>query len=374
MSNNALTLFDAPKLSLPSHVASFFEEESNIENRVTVPTLSYEGKVWTISINGEKTKLMKRNDDGDEEPMSVMRVVILDYAKRRGRAYYEGAYDPAKPGSPVCWSDDGVTPHASVKEPPCGKCQDCPMAVKGSKVTEQGKAVTACSQHRMIVVVPANKPDFPPLRMKLAITSDWDKNSPELEAQGWFAFQNYYQMLQGKGVQHTAALVTKMRFDPNTAYPKVMFSPDRWLENAELAQIAPVVKSDDVKSLLAGTWTPAGADGVKIEGKQPSTQMLDDDSDDTAAQEAAAAEKAKAEAAAKKKADAEAKAAAKAAQEAAEAKAAANAKPATIIMDDDDDDVVIEAKPVEKKEAKPAKVSNDLPDDVADLLSEWGDD
>jgi hypothetical protein len=124
----------------------------------------------------------------------------------------------------------------------------------------------------MVAVVPANKLDFTPLQLKLAITSDWDGQSPDLEAQGWFAFGNFISYLQKKShtalqkKSHTAAFVTKMRFDPNVTWPKVIFAHDRRLTDAELAVIRPIVKSDEVKGLLAGMWTPTGADGVKPVG------------------------------------------------------------------------------------------------------------
>lgn len=264
MASNALTMFD-PKAGLPAHVANFFgsDEGSNIENRQSVPSLSPEGKMWTISLNGDKTKLLKRNSDGDMEPVNIMRVVVLDYAKRRGRAYYEGTYDPGNVSAPICWSDDGIAPDASVQDKKSSKCDTCPLAAKGSKITDSGKAVTACSQHRMLAIVPANKLDFEPLRLKIAITSDFDKQSPDAEAQGWYAFSNYTDFLKSRGVQHTAAIVTKMKFDPNAAYPKIFFAADRWLEPAELAQVVPLTKADNVRALLGGTWTPAGVDGVK---------------------------------------------------------------------------------------------------------------
>jgi hypothetical protein len=263
--NQVVRFNPAGALAIPAHIASFFGEESNIEDRQTVPSLSYEGKVWTVSANGDKRKLTKVNDDGDEEAVGTMRVVILDYAKRRGRALYEGAYDPAKPGKPTCWSEDGIRPHASVEAKQHTTCEGCPMSIKGSKVNDNGKAVTACSQHRMLAIVPANKLDFTPLRLKLSITSDWDGQSPDLEAQGWFAFSNFTSYLQKKGASHTAAFVTKMRFDPNVTWPKVMFAHDRWLTDTELAAVKPIVKSDAVKSLLAGTWTATGVDGEKID-------------------------------------------------------------------------------------------------------------
>lgn len=358
--SKSLTIFDAPQLAVPSHVADLFGDDKNITDRVTVPSLSYEGKVWTMSVNGEKTKLTKRNEDGEQEPVSTMRVVILDFAKRRGRAYYEGAYDPAKPGSPLCWSEDGIKPHPQVQNPQCGTCEGCPMAVKGSKVTEQGKAVTACSQHRMIVVVPANKLDFTPMRMKLAITSDWDKNSPELEKQGWFAFNNYTDFLRTKNIPHTAAVVTKMKFDPNAVYPKVLFSPDRWLEPDEVAIVKPITKSEAVTSLLGGTYTPAGVDGVKIEApkeqpkveaKKPAPQVveMDDDDDDVVVQMP---------------------------------KKTAAKKPAAVVIEADDDEEEVEqpkakTKAVEKKAAPKAvekSASQDVSEELTSILSDWGED
>ncbi len=354
--SNALTMF-ANKGNLPAHVAKFLGNvEDNITDRVTVPSLSYEGKVWAIATNGDKTKLMKRDADGDEAPISTMRVVVLDYAKKRGRAYYEGAYDPGKVAAPLCWSDDGVAPDKSIKEPQCASCERCPMAVKGSKVTEQGKAVTACGQHRMLAVVPANNLGFTPLRLKIAITSDWDKQSPELQAAGWFAFNNYTDMLKANGCGHTAALVTKIKFDPNVAYPKLLFSADRWLDDREMAQVAPLITSDEVQKLLGGSWTPNGVDGTKVAP----------DADDEAAVAQAEAEVAKPKAAAKPKAT----------------KPKAEAAPATVQVPTDDDEDAVVTKPAkvmvmddddDVPATKPAKASSSVPEDVAALLADWDD-
>lgn len=296
MSN--LAMFD-PKAGLPAHVANFFGAEgSNIQDRQTVPSLSPQGKQWTVAINGEKTVLQRRNSDGDVEPVSTLKVVILDYAKRRGRAYYEGAYDPSKESAPLCWSDDGIAPDASLPTLAPGvapepgaprkmslKCDSCPMAAKGSKVTDQGKAITACSQHRMLVVVPAAKLDMEPLRLKIAITSDFDKQSPDAEREGWFAFSNYTDFLKSRGVQHTAAIVTKMKFDTNAAFPKIFFATDRWLEPNELSVVAPLTKDERVQKLLGGTWTPAGPDGVRTDD----TTALPDGGPQTTAQVGTAA-------------------------------------------------------------------------------------
>lgn len=271
---NELTMFD-PKAGVPAHIANW-GTEGNMPERQTVPSLSPQGKTWTVSLNGEKTKMMKKDSDGEMVPVSVMKVVVLDFAKRRGRAYYPGSYDPNKESAPICWSDDGITPDASLadslpegadpKETPhkvSSRCDTCPMAAKGSKITDNNKAVTACSQHRMLAIVPAQKLDFTPLRLKIAITSDFDKQSPDAEAQGWFAFSNYMDYLKSRGVQHSAQVVTKMKFDPNATYPKIFFAAERWLDASEKAQVVPLTKDPDVLKLLGGTWTPAGVDGVQ---------------------------------------------------------------------------------------------------------------
>jgi hypothetical protein len=286
---NDLTMFD-PKAGVPAHVANFFGAEgTNILDRPTVPSLSPQGKVWTVSVDGQKTKMEKRDQDGEIVPVSVLRVVVLDYAKRRGRSVYEGAYDPANESAPICWSDDGITPDATVPDEikrtkTSFKCDTCPMAAKGSKITEQGKAIAACSQHRMLAVVPSHKLDFQPLRLKIAITSDFDKQSPDAEAQGWYAFSNYTDYLKSRGVQHSAAVVTKMKFDANASYPKIFFAAERWLEANELAQVGPLTKSDEVQKLLGGTYTPAGPDGVE---KAATTAAVE--KPQTAAQQATAA-------------------------------------------------------------------------------------
>jgi hypothetical protein len=382
--SNALTVFDPKQMQVPAHLQDDAAFAPNIKSADTVPSLNYGGKIWTISANGEKTQLMKRDQDGDEVPLAVMRVIILDYNAKRGRSYYEGAYDPDKVSAPVCWSEDGVAPHPSVDAPQSSACASCEWSKKGSKIADNGKAVTACSQHRMLAVVPASKPDMEPLRLKLAITSDWDKNE-EMAAQGWFAFQQYTQFLNGRGVTNTAKIVTKMRFDPSVPYPKVLFSPHDWITPEQAAAVRPRMGSPEVQALLGGTYTPAGADGVPIQATQrPAALDAAQRAAADAAVEKAAAAKAAADAAAAKAAKAAEKKAAAEAKAKAEAEAAAAAakKPtATVVDDDDDGDTPLTATTPAKQPSAAAQVAKaatpaaaGVPADVAAVLADWGDE
>lgn len=246
-------------LPMPAYLADALGDlGSNIADRANVPSLSYEGKTWTIVKDGNKTKLQAKNSDGDMVPVPVMRLVILDFNADRGRAFYEGVYNPAASAAPKCWSADGKAPDPSVKEKQSTLCNGCPQSVKGSKVQE-GKEMVACSSHRMIAIAPALDLAADPLRLKIAVTSDYDKDIVE---HGWYAFRQYTDWLKSRGVSHTGLVVTKVKFDPNTAYPKLLFALDRLLTAEEVGTIKTTLQNPKVKELLAEKWTAAGTAGT----------------------------------------------------------------------------------------------------------------
>lgn len=245
--------------ALPAYLANALDEVgTNIADRMNVPSLSYEGKTWSIVRDGNRTKLEAPNSDGDMVPVPIMRAVILNYNGDRGRAYYPGVYNPAASAAPTCWSGDGKTPDASVREKQSTACNGCPMSVKGSKV-QDGKEMVACSSHRMIAIAPAFALAEDPLRLKIAVTSDYDKDIVE---HGWFAFRQYTDFLKSRGLSHTGLVVTKMKFDNNVAYPKLLFAIDRPLTPDEIDQVKVALKNPKVEELLSEKWTAAGVNGT----------------------------------------------------------------------------------------------------------------
>ena len=406
MAQELTTFADRPALS-PKY-SKFFEENKNIQDRQTVPSISYEGKKWTIVLNGEKNIVQKRDSDGDLVPVTTLKVVVLDQNPVRGRAYYEGAYNPETVSMPKCWSDDSVTPSKHVSEPVSKNCATCPMSVKGSRKSDDPtkKELVACSQHQFIAVVPAFDLNHEPLRMKLAITSIWDGKNKANDEAGWFAFKNYTDFLRANGVDHTGLVVTKMKFDSTVGigYPKVLFARDRFLTDEDMDGLVPIIQSPKVKQLISTSWTPNGVDGVK-------QGAISGPADDEAAEKAKdvtpkgptaeeIAVKAAQDAAAKSLAEKDARKAAKvaAAQAAADAaKAAAEAAAKAAEDEDDDAPVVTKAreivgadddepvapkaaakadKPKSKAEPKATPtiaVPAGVPAGMAELLGKWGD-
>jgi hypothetical protein len=368
---NDVSIFNNNDLVIPSYLDDFLADEDNIKPRAGVPTLSYRGRKWSTIINGEKTTFVRRNAEGDEEPVGVLRVIVLDFAQKRGRTFYEGKFDPEVATRPDCWSADGEIPDSSVEAPQCASCSSCPMSVKGSKINELGKETTACSMHRLVAVVPAGNLEHAPMRLKLSITSDFDSQSPDLEKAGWYAFRNYTDYLRTRQIKHTSAVITKIKFDPNKDFPKVIFSPEGFINAAQAARIAELVRAPEVKALITETWTPNGEDGTR-KSQEPAPAQKNAQTERPKVIEGTVTEPfitdemketdAKAAAAAKAKKAAETRAANAAAKKAEEAKAAAPAE--------EEVDAFAPANDTPKPAAAPT--SGEVPADVADLLSAWG--
>lgn len=276
--SNALVLF-GDGAQLPAHLSAL-EGKENILERDSTPILSFKGKVWQTRIDGIDTILTRKNVDGESEPTPIVKLVVLNINPNRSRTFYAGNYTEGKNTSPDCWSSDGTHPDKDVKTPCAATCAACPNSVKGSKITENNKETTACSPLKRIAVVPASRLDMVPMLLKIPQTSIWDKNNADQEAKGFFAWDQYVDFLRTRGVKHTVAVVTKVKFDPTVAYPKLLFTAERFLDAAELAAAMPLIGSPEVTKLLSGKIHD-GPDSAEV--KAAAVAADDDDGFDTPA-------------------------------------------------------------------------------------------
>jgi hypothetical protein len=265
MANTAIVPFaQAP---VPAHIKKAIDSgASNIPEKLTVNQLSFRGKVWRQVIDGEERALLNKED----EPVSAVHVVVLNHNKARSRSYYEGAYVEGKATPPACWSNDGESPDSSVKEPQSSSCAKCPQAVKGSKITANGKETTACAVFKRLAVIPLSDLTCPPLLLRLAQTSMWDKNNEENEGKGYYAWDQYLDMLRARGASHTGLVATKIRFDSRMAYPKLVFAASRWLEDEEIDLVRPMWEGEATLKLL-------NASEVAAAERKPATPKDDDE-------------------------------------------------------------------------------------------------
>lgn len=258
---------------LPAHIAAAFgDDEGNTAGRVSIDQLSYRGKVWRLVLKGQEVALTNTDPDtGEINPVQTVRLVVLDFNKQRSRSYYPGEYVDGQNAVPECSSTDGVTPDNGVKKQQSTTCATCQWSVKGSKMTASGKPTTACAPFKRVAVVPAQKiGTHAPLLLKLAQTSVWDKDADGKD--GWYAWDQYIDMLRARGAKHSCMVETRARFDINVPYPKLLFSASRWLDAAEIVAAKGRLANEEDMATIATILEGRGNDGVS--GQPPAGQAV----------------------------------------------------------------------------------------------------
>ena len=310
--------------------------------------VSIRGSKWRVKHGGEETLLT--NDDGD--PIAGLEVVIVKANNNLSHIFYEGAYEEGSKEAPDCFSLDGIKPDPSSPKPQCKTCAACPQQVWGSKTSPAGKPITACNDARRIAVVPegdiANEVYGGPMLLRVPAASLND-------------LKLFESRVIAKGKQYMT-VATRLTFDPDASYPKLVFRAMRPLSDPQLDQLVEHYKGDMLERMLTEAPEFEPTETEPAEAAQSGVPVSDDDAfdgldDDTAAAEAEAAAAAKKVAAAKKRKEV-----------AAAKKAAAAAKEAA----DNEFDDELDAPELVKAESKKAPADNTSAkdDDLDDLMAD----
>lgn len=231
--SNDVALFD--KANLPAHLAQMFPATNDLSANVNIGSfahLSIKGKVWTV-IRGKDDKQVVMNEDGD--PRSSIEVVIIKANPHISKVFYMGGYVEGSDAKPACYSNDGIAPAADAAEPQSKKCAICPHNQWGSKITENGSKIKACTDSRRLAVAPAGDLKDP---MLLRVPAASLKPLGE-----------YGEMFARKGVPYQAA-VTKIRFDPEAASPRLLFKFERFLDADDAATVRDMIDSAVVSNIV----------------------------------------------------------------------------------------------------------------------------
>ena len=203
-----------------------------------------------ISIRGGVFRMMVGGQETAKSDERTMQVVIVAAAEHVSRTFYAGQYEEGEQAPPACWSADGVRPDASIKEPQSQTCANCPQNIAGSG---QGDS-RACRFSRRLAVVLSNDMNGDVFQLVLPSKSIFGKvenNKMPLEA--------YVKYLAAHGV-NVEDVVTEMRFDTDSATPKLTFSPVRPLEEHEHNICSLKAQTQEAKNAI--TMTVAQNDGV----------------------------------------------------------------------------------------------------------------
>jgi len=245
--------------AMPAHIAAAFGSAATNEDLSAgvsggYPILSYRGKTWALVVGGERNVI--NNEDGD--PRASLELIIVKSNPHISKVYYPDGYVEGSSDKPACYSNDGVAPGLDAEDRQAVKCALCPHNQWGSRITENGARGKACSDVRRLAVAAAGDIETPMLlRVPAASLKE---------------LATYAQTLQKRSTPYQA-VVTKVSFDPEAAYPKMQFQAKRWLTAEEAAAVIAQVDSDivgQITTLTAATLEQdAKADPVDELGPPP---------------------------------------------------------------------------------------------------------
>ena len=227
----------------------------------TVTKLSIRGRQFAIVVNGERRVIPNPKDPS--VAAAYFPVVVLTANPANGRAWYAHDYDPNdadKNTPPDCASLDGVKPDVGVAKPQSDNCASCPHAVYGTGKLGKG---FACGNHkRLAVAAPAH-------------IAGWLKTGQIEESQimrlqvpggalrNLAAFGGQCAEVGAKMV----SVVCQLGFDPEeTSFPKLTFTPQSYLPDAEMVDMADkaanTLHAKEVAGIKEQTAEPAPVEPV----------------------------------------------------------------------------------------------------------------
>lgn len=218
--------------------------------------ISIEGGVFREIVGGKEV----RQAEG-----RAIDVVIVNAAPV-SRMFFQGTYVKGQKTKPTCWSSDSQKPDAAVpaETRQAVACKDCPQHIRGSG---QGES-RACRFQQRIAVALASDDDVSTDVYQITLPSTSVFGDPEGKK---MPLQAYGRHLKAHNTP-AISIVTEVRFDTNSATPKLVFSPKRPLSDDEISKVIPLQKADD--TIRAITLNVSQMDGVIEAPKQPTKADL----------------------------------------------------------------------------------------------------
>ena len=197
------------------------------------PVMSIRGAKWRVVEGGEEKPVYI---PGTTDLAPAVRVVLLRSSPHVAKVYYADAYVEGSDMAPTCFSNDGIRPDPSAESPQSETCATCPHNVWGSKISPSGSKIKACADVRRMAILPAEDLSYPPILLRVPAASLND-------------LATYGRALKKHGVRYNA-IVTKLSFDPDASYPKIMFRFERVLTPEEQQLVVAALDHTSLDDIL----------------------------------------------------------------------------------------------------------------------------
>ena len=214
-------------------------------------SVTFKGKTWGIRYRGVTQQLLARDQSGQVlGSIPTIDVVIVKAAMPISKTYYIEKFKEGDFAAPDCWSTNGLKPDIAAPKKQNETCRGCKWDAFGSRLMDDGRKGKACSDNKRVAVVPAadikNEAFGGPMLLKLPPSSF--AGLSELEAQ-----------LHMQGYRYDG-LITRLSFDYEAAFPKIIFTPIGVLNDHQAQEIIALQDSDTVERILSEELVEVSAD------------------------------------------------------------------------------------------------------------------
>lgn len=231
------------EVQVPAHIAArIAAREASGQTSAVTEALAGFPSIPRISIRGSRYRLVEGS--AEETAGTELDVVIVGANPNTSKIFFEGDYDPdAGEVMPTCQSANGKTPDASVENPVCESCAQCPNNVLGSKITAKGSKSKICGDVKYIAVVPAADPS--------------KVYSMNISIMAMKPLRMYSQSLANYGIV-AEEVVTHLGFDDTASYPLVTFTRGEFVSEKGLVAIDEFRTSEDTAAACRTDVKPMG--------------------------------------------------------------------------------------------------------------------
>lgn len=219
---NALAVLDQGR---PPSIYHGRSSSLNTAAQANIPlgfaVVTYRGKIWRLVYQGDED--IVRDPVRPDQPAGTIEVVIIGAASAVSKVFYAKPYTEGSDQPPDCYSLDGVKPEANVPAKQSALCAKCPQNEWGSRVTDSGAKAKRCADSKRLAIVPAldleNDSYGGPMLLRIPPTS--------------LANLSLYAGNLSRMGAPMEAVVTRISFNPDAAYPQLTFNAMRWLTDEE---------------------------------------------------------------------------------------------------------------------------------------------
>ena len=231
----------------------------NVELSETTKALMGSSDNRRISIKGGIFRMIVGSQEVAKNEDRAMNIIIVAAAPKTSRQYYAATYQEGVTTAPDCWSADGSVPSATCANKQSNSCATCPQNIAGSG---QGNSRACRHLHRLAVVLENDAVNGDVYGLTLAATSLFGKGE-----NGKMPLFQYAKLLGAHGMNITD-VVTEMRFDTDSATPKLIFRAVRPLEIADLEAVKEHGQTLEAKEAITVSYAASASTAERSEPEE----------------------------------------------------------------------------------------------------------